>query len=157
MGPTRRQRETSPQNGGQAGAFDSASRALESVDAIRMVDLLGSKSTYHATGIGPWITTKDEVAGGGQPDLEMTMRVNGTVTQNDRTSSMHWKVDGVLREADVRSRLAAGDAVFTGTCGFIGVPDGFYEPGDLIEAEIEGLGVLRNRVQATNSYAPAGV
>ncbi|MDH6629841.1 2-keto-4-pentenoate hydratase/2-oxohepta-3-ene-1,7-dioic acid hydratase in catechol pathway [Streptomyces sp. LBL] len=117
------------------------------------MDLPGSKSAFHATGIGPWITTKDEVGGNGQPDLEMVMRVNGTVTQHDRTSAMSWKVERVLREADLRCRLAPGDAVFTGTCGFVGVPDGFYQPGDLIEAEIEGLGVLRNRVQTVNPYA----
>jgi 2-keto-4-pentenoate hydratase/2-oxohepta-3-ene-1,7-dioic acid hydratase in catechol pathway len=119
------------------------------------MDLPGSKCAYHASSIGPWITTKDELGGENQPDLEMTMRVNGTVTQHDRTGVMNWPVDKLVAECDIRSRLGPGDLLFTGTCGFIGIPDGFYEPGDVMEAEIEGIGVLRNVVEAENPFSSA--
>jgi 2-keto-4-pentenoate hydratase/2-oxohepta-3-ene-1,7-dioic acid hydratase in catechol pathway len=82
----------------------------------------------------------------------MTMRVNGVVTQHDRTSSMNWPIDKLIYECDYRSRMTTADLLYTGTCGFIGVPDGFCEPGDVIEAEIEGIGVLRNVVEASDPY-----
>jgi 2-keto-4-pentenoate hydratase/2-oxohepta-3-ene-1,7-dioic acid hydratase in catechol pathway len=119
------------------------------------MDLPGSKCCYHASSIGPWITTRDEVGGEAQPDLELTMRINGTVTQHDRTSVMNWPVDKLLVECDIRSRLSAGDLLYTGTCGFIGIPDGFYEAGDTVEAEIEGIGVLRNVVEQENPFSTA--
>jgi 2-keto-4-pentenoate hydratase/2-oxohepta-3-ene-1,7-dioic acid hydratase in catechol pathway len=70
---------------------------------------------------------------------------------------MNWPIEKLLYECDYRSRMSTGDLLYTGTCGFIGVPDGFYEPADVIEAEIEGIGVLRNVVAAVDPYSTASV
>lgn len=111
------------------------------------MDLFSMKSLNRATPIGPWIVTKDELGGSGQPDVEIALRVNGEQRQQDRTSKMIWSVDECLAYVVERMALEAGDIVFTGTTGGVGFEDGRYlRPGDVVEAEIEGIGVLRNVV-----------
>jgi 2-keto-4-pentenoate hydratase/2-oxohepta-3-ene-1,7-dioic acid hydratase in catechol pathway len=65
-------------------------------------------------------------------------------------------MDELLNYVDARVQLRPGDLVFTGsTCG-VGLEDGrFLQPGDLVEAEIEGIGVLRNRVGPKRVLAPS--
>jgi len=62
---------------------------------------------------------------------------------------MIFGIDELLNYVDARIELRAGDLVFTGsTCG-VGLEDGrFLQPGDLVEAEIERIGLLRNRIGA---------
>jgi 2-keto-4-pentenoate hydratase/2-oxohepta-3-ene-1,7-dioic acid hydratase in catechol pathway len=111
----------------------------------RGADLYSSKSLNGTCGIGPWIVTVDEIQV--PPDLDMELRVNGKVRQTDRTTSMEWKIDELLAYVDVRTRLLPGDLMFTGTPAGVALEDGrFLQPGDVIEAEIERIGVLRNRV-----------
>lgn len=111
------------------------------------MDLIGSKSGHHSSAIGPWIVTADEFPPG-QPDLHMEARLNGVVTQKHRTSAMTWPLDKLVEEISLRTRLKAGDVIYTGTCGYIGVPDGFTSPGDLLEMEIEGLGTLTMHLES---------
>jgi 2-keto-4-pentenoate hydratase/2-oxohepta-3-ene-1,7-dioic acid hydratase in catechol pathway len=111
------------------------------------MDLFSMKSLNRATPIGPWIVTRDELGGSGQPDVEIVLRVNGEQRQHDRTSKMIWSVDECLAYVVERMALEPGDVVFTGTTGGVGFEDGRYlRPGDVVEAEIEGIGVLRNVV-----------
>jgi 2-keto-4-pentenoate hydratase/2-oxohepta-3-ene-1,7-dioic acid hydratase in catechol pathway len=114
------------------------------------MDMTGSKCGHRGSSIGPWIVTKDEISGDTQPDIEMTMRINGVVTQNARTSAMNKDVSALIYELDDRIGLKAGDVIYTGTPGYIGMDTGYYTPGDLIEAEIEGIGTLRNYMEQTN-------
>jgi 2-keto-4-pentenoate hydratase/2-oxohepta-3-ene-1,7-dioic acid hydratase in catechol pathway len=108
------------------------------------MDLIASKCGYHGSSLGPWIVTKDELGGEGQIDLEMIMRINGVVTQKGHTSKMNWSIDRLIYELYLRMDLKCGDLLFTGTPGYVGVPDGIYAPGDVLEAEISGIGILRN-------------
>lgn len=111
------------------------------------MDLLGAKSQDRTCGVGPWIVTADEFPKG-QPNLAMTLKVNGDVRQDGRSGEMTWTVAELLRFADQRSSLEAGDIVFTGTPTGVGLGSGrFLQRGDMVEAEIEGIGVLRNRVE----------
>lgn len=120
--------------------------ARDLVDGPRGVDLYSVKSLNGTCAIGPWIITSDEIPS--PPDLAMQLRVNGETRQSARTSSMEWKIDALLAYANERTRLLAGDLIFTGTPAGVGLEDGrFLEPGDAIEAEIESIGVLRNRVE----------
>ena len=108
-------------------------------------DLYSSKSLDDTSGVGPWITTLDEL--GPSPDLEMCLAVNGETRQLDRTSSMEWSVTELLEYANARTRLLPGDLVFTGTPAGVGSQDGrFLVPGDVVEARIERIGTLRNVV-----------
>src|SRR5271167_2257393 len=89
----------------------------------------------------PWITTADELGGGVQPTLEMRLRINGEERQHDNTGEMMWKIDQVLNWVVRRTSLTTGNVFFTGTTAGVGLEDGrFFEPGDLVESEIEHPG-----------------
>lgn len=112
-------------------------------------DLFTMKALTGATPVGPWITTKDEFGGSGQIDVGISLRVNGEERQHDRTSKMIWSLDECLDYVVERVALNAGDIVFTGTTDGVGMEDGrFLQDGDVVEAEIDGIGVLRNIVGA---------
>lgn len=98
--------------------------------------------------IGPYIVTADEV---GDPHaLAMELRVNGQVRQKGNTSRMRISLPHLVAYHSPQG-YSAGDLVSTGTiAGVAGFsPDAaslYLKPGDVVEAEIEKLGVLRNRV-----------
>lgn len=96
---------------------------------------------------GPWITTADEVP---RPDrLRITTRVNGEVRQDSSTSMMHVKPHDAVSRLSQHMTLERGDIISTGTPAGVALGGGgrFLEDGDVVEAEIEGLGVLRNTVR----------
>jgi 2-keto-4-pentenoate hydratase/2-oxohepta-3-ene-1,7-dioic acid hydratase in catechol pathway len=98
--------------------------------------------------IGPWIVTKDEL-----PDpqnLAMELRVNGQVRQQGNTRQMVISIPHLVAYHSAQG-YSAGDIITTGTISGVAAvqpnPFDFYlRPGDRIEAEIEGVGVLRNHV-----------
>jgi 2-keto-4-pentenoate hydratase/2-oxohepta-3-ene-1,7-dioic acid hydratase in catechol pathway len=109
-------------------------------------DLFSAKSLDKTTGLGPWIVTRDEF-GDGTPDIGMKLTVNGEVRQNARTGEMTWKLDVILPYVDQRAALIPGDVVFTGTPEGVAWASGrFMKPGDIVEASLEGIGSIRNRV-----------
>jgi len=111
-------------------------------------DLFSAKSLDHTSGVGPWLVTRDEF-GPGTPDLRLSLTVNGETRQDSRTGLMRWKLDELLRYVDQRSALMTGDLLFTGTPEGVAWADGrFLKPGDLVEAAIEGIGTINNRVVA---------
>jgi 2-keto-4-pentenoate hydratase/2-oxohepta-3-ene-1,7-dioic acid hydratase in catechol pathway len=107
-----------------------------------------SKSIDTFCPIGPWIVTKDEV-----PDpqsLAMELRVNGGVRQRGNTAKMLISIPHLVAHHSAQG-YSAGDILTTGTISGVAAvqpnPFEFYlQPGDIIEAEIEGIGVLRNHV-----------
>jgi 2-keto-4-pentenoate hydratase/2-oxohepta-3-ene-1,7-dioic acid hydratase in catechol pathway len=98
--------------------------------------------------LGPWIVTADEI-----PDahtLEMHLRVNGEVRQRSHSSKMSVKIPEILSHYSPMG-YSAGDIVSTGTvsgvAAFSGDPKAWYlKPGDVMECEIEKIGILRNPV-----------
>ena len=98
--------------------------------------------------IGPYIVTIDEV-----PDyqnLAMELRVNGDVRQKGNTNEMVVTLPHLISYHSPQT-FSAGDLISTGTIRGVAAiqenPFDFYlKPGDVVEAEIEGLGILRNRV-----------
>ena len=98
--------------------------------------------------LGPWIVTADEI-----PDphnLDMKLRVNGEVRQRSHSSKMSVKIPEILSHYSPMG-YSAGDVVSTGTvsgvAAFSGDPKAWYlKPGDIMECEIEKIGVLRNPV-----------
>jgi 2-keto-4-pentenoate hydratase/2-oxohepta-3-ene-1,7-dioic acid hydratase in catechol pathway len=97
--------------------------------------------------MGPYVVTADEVPNPG--DLAIKLRLNGQTMQDSRTSQL---IFGIPRLIEFLSRyitLEPGDMVSTGTpagVGFARKPPVFLKPGDRMEVEIEGLGVLANPV-----------
>ncbi len=112
------------------------------------MDLFAAKSQDRSTPIGPWVVTRDEFPAG-HPALHMTLTVNGEKRQDGSTGDMTWDVPTLLRFIDERSSFACGDVVFTGTPEGVGQASGRYlNPGDVVEARIEGVGALRNVIGA---------
>ena len=98
--------------------------------------------------LGPWIVTPDEI--GDPHDLSMELRVNGEVRQSSNMSKMSTTVPEVLAHYAPLG-FSAGDVLSLGTvagvAGFSDDPASLYlKPGDVVEAEIERIGVLRNPV-----------
>lgn len=98
--------------------------------------------------MGPWIVTAD---GFDWSSRRLVSRVNGVVKQDGNTSGMYFKVPRLLAELSLGLTLEPGDILATGTPPGIGharKPPEYLRPGDVLESEIEGIGTLRNPIQA---------
>ena len=84
------------------------------------------------------------VAGLDPRDLRITTRVNGAVRQDSRTSDLIFDVATVIAFVSRHMTLEVGDLISTGTPAGVGN----LEVGDVVEVEIEGVGVLRSPVVA---------
>jgi 2-keto-4-pentenoate hydratase/2-oxohepta-3-ene-1,7-dioic acid hydratase in catechol pathway len=113
--------------------------------------------------LGPWIVTPDEIPD--PHDLRMELRVNGETRQTSHSGNMSVTISEILSHYSALG-YSAGDVVSTGTVsGVAGFSEDaaslYLRPGDVIEAEIERIGVLRNPVvswqEAHGEPAPARV
>lgn len=109
-----------------------------------------------ATSLGPCIVTADEI-----PDayaLSMTAHVNGERWSAGNTSSMHWTFEDAIAQLSADRSLEAGEIIASGTvltgCGFD--LQRRLALGDLIELEVESIGVLRNRVVGASATDAQG-
>lgn len=110
------------------------------------MDLFAAKSQDKTTGVGPWIVTRDEFPPG-TPVVRLTLAVDGEVRQDGSTADMTWGVPELVSFVEQRSSFAPGDILFTGSPEGVGQGTGkFLNPNELVEASIEGIGSLRNRV-----------
>jgi fumarylacetoacetate (FAA) hydrolase len=124
-----------------------------------------AKGKDAASSIGPWIVTLDEMAPyyrGGTLRVSCTVRVNGVVWMDGNAWNMHHTFGAMIEHAAQDSRIAAGDVIATGTVGGgsiseavrKGYPARYLQPGDVVEVDVEGIGVLRNTIGApTNPNA----
>ena len=97
--------------------------------------------------MGPWIVTADEVKD--WADLDVATRVNGVLKQSSNTRYMHFKVPRIIAELSAGLTLEPGDLISTGTPAGVGharTPPEFLKAGDVLETEIGGIGLLRNRI-----------
>ncbi len=98
--------------------------------------------------LGPWIVTADEI---GDPQrLDIALRVNGAEKQRSNTRQQIFPVARLIAEWSAGMTLLAGDILLTGTPSGTGVgrtPPEYLRPGDAVEAEIAGIGILRNVVE----------
>jgi 2-keto-4-pentenoate hydratase/2-oxohepta-3-ene-1,7-dioic acid hydratase in catechol pathway len=116
------------------------------IQGVEMTGGLGpSKGKHFGSAVGPWITTLDALDAG---DLAMTARINGETWSQGSTSTLLWSIAELVAWASTGEPLAAGTLLGSGTVGGgCGLELGrSLEPGDVVELEIEGLGVLRNRL-----------
>jgi 2-keto-4-pentenoate hydratase/2-oxohepta-3-ene-1,7-dioic acid hydratase in catechol pathway len=97
--------------------------------------------------VGPFLVTANEVAD--PHNLPIRLRLNGQTMQDSNTNQMIFGVGETLAYLSQVFTLEPGDLIFTGTppgVGFARKPQVFLKGGDVVEVEIEGLGVLRNKV-----------
>ncbi|CAN5566946.1 hypothetical protein BH24ACT26_BH24ACT26_00930 [soil metagenome] len=119
------------------------------VQAKELSTWLGpAKSKDFANGLGPCVVTTDEI--GAEPDLAMMCRVNGEEWGRARSSEMHWSwaemIAHVSRGEDVMPGDVYGSGTPGGCCGLDLERE--LQPGDVVELEIEKIGILRNTIGA---------
>jgi 2-keto-4-pentenoate hydratase/2-oxohepta-3-ene-1,7-dioic acid hydratase in catechol pathway len=98
--------------------------------------------------MGPWIVTRGAL----DPDnLKLQTRVNGGVRQDANTGQMFFKIPTILAELSMGLTLEPGDVIATGTPPGVGhgmKPPVYLQPGDVMETEISGIGLIRNEIKA---------
>jgi len=105
------------------------------------------KSLDASSPVGPWVVTADEIQD--VQNLRVTLRVNGEVKQDGNTRDMINSVQQLIVWLSVGMTLLPGALIATGTpdgVGFARTPPEFLKPGDIVETEVERIGVLRNRM-----------
>jgi fumarylacetoacetate (FAA) hydrolase len=111
------------------------------------VGLGPAKGKDFATSLGPVVVTPDEFDGSGGV---MTARVNGEERSRGELGDMQFSWERIVAHAAMNTRLLPGDVLGSGTVGtgcILELGDGrWLQPGDVVELEVEGIGVLRNTV-----------
>jgi 2-keto-4-pentenoate hydratase/2-oxohepta-3-ene-1,7-dioic acid hydratase in catechol pathway len=100
--------------------------------------------------LGPFIATADEIHD--PQDLRISCTVNGEVLQDSNTGQMVFTVAQLVSYLSRAVTLLPGDVIATGTPPGVGqsrTPPRFLRPNDSVETAVEGLGVLKNRVVAS--------
>jgi 2-keto-4-pentenoate hydratase/2-oxohepta-3-ene-1,7-dioic acid hydratase in catechol pathway len=101
--------------------------------------------------MGPLVVTADEF--GDPQSKHLQLRVNGLVKQDSSTAKMIFPVDVIIEWLSKGLTLEAGDIIATGTPEGVGMgrtPQEFLSDGDVVEAEVEGIGTLRNQIRDIN-------
>ena len=129
--------------GGYAVMNDWSARDTQMLEMS--VGLGPSKGKDFATSIGPWVVTPDEF---NPQDARMSARINGELWSDGNIGQIHWSFPQMIAHASMEESLYPGDILGSGTVGGgCGLElDRWLQPGDVVELEVEGIGVLRNRV-----------
>ena len=137
----------------EAAAFDhvagySIYNDVSVRDWQRHAQQIASGKNFVGTGpFGPWLVTPDEI--GDPTKLKLETRINGKVEQKSDTSMLIFSIPRLINYCSTIFDLVPGDVIATGTpagVGFTRKPPEFLKPGDVVEVEIENIGVLRNPV-----------
>ena len=144
-------------------------RALEVVFAYSCLNDVSARDKQRATTqwfagktlddtcpLGPWLVTADEI--GDPQKLDVSLRVNGETKQHASTAVMIFSVARIIAELSQGTTLEPGDVIATGTpegVGFARTPPEFLKDGDVMEVEIEKIGVLRNPVKISVAVGAA--
>ncbi|NOY76813.1 MAG: fumarylacetoacetate hydrolase family protein [Calditrichaeota bacterium] len=119
---------------------DVTARAMQKQDIDARKPWYRSKNFDTFGPMGPCLVTSKEI---GRPiELDLTLRVNGEIRQHSNTRNMIFDIPTLIEYISQWITLEPGDLISTGT------PEGISElhPGDIVEAEIEKIGILRNFV-----------
>ena len=146
---------------GKAGRHIARERAMEHVFGLTLCNegsvrdwlrhgkfnVTQGKNFDRSGSIGPWIVTRDELDP--MTPLELTTRVNGEVRQHDTTARLMFPFDALIAYLSTFATLKPGDLIVTGTPTGAGArfdPPKWLAPGDMVEVEAPGIGVLRNGI-----------
>ena len=125
---------------------DFSARDEQTLDMMGQLGPGKGKDFDNSNAMGPCLVTADELA---DPyDLEMKVRVNGEEWGRGHSSEMHWKFEDCIAHVSRAETVHAGEFFASGTvgngCGLEHMR--FLKPGDVVELEVEAIGILRNRV-----------
>jgi 2-keto-4-pentenoate hydratase/2-oxohepta-3-ene-1,7-dioic acid hydratase in catechol pathway len=129
--------------------------SLRDVQALEGPIGMGAQhSKDFAYGIGPWITTLDEIAS--IEGLKGQVRVNGEVRSDTKVENFVYTPEELVAYVSIFDGLQPGDLIGSGTMGFgAGIEiNRFLNPGDVVELELEGVGTLRNPIASEKESAP---
>ncbi|MDO9480661.1 MAG: fumarylacetoacetate hydrolase family protein [Hydrogenophaga sp.] len=107
------------------------------------------KNFWRTGSLGPWMVTADEL--GPNPLLTLTTRLNGVEVQRATTAMMVHSIARQIAYLSTVAPLQSGDVIVTGTPGGVGSkrqPPLWMKPGDVVEVEVDRIGVLRNPIAA---------
>ena len=143
---------------GRKARYVKMSEALEYVDgfscfldgSIRDYQMHTSQFTAgknfpQSGAFGPWMLARDQM-----PDLttvNLETRVSGQVMQQGKIDDLRFGIEALIEYASTICQLEPGDVIVTGTPSGVGMgrePKRWLEPGDLVQVEIDGIGVLEN-------------
>ncbi|TCK30401.1 2-keto-4-pentenoate hydratase/2-oxohepta-3-ene-1,7-dioic acid hydratase in catechol pathway [Ancylobacter aquaticus] len=119
---------------------------------------LPGKNFWGTGAFGPWLVTPDEF--GDVASHGVTTRLNGQVMQQAGFDDFLFTVPHLIAYISSFTELKPGDVVITGTPGGVGTarkPPVYMKPGDVVEVEIDGIGVLRNTVVSEADVTVPGV
>ena len=105
------------------------------------------KNFYKSGAFGPWIVTPEEM--GDPTKAHLMTRVNGVEQQHATVDDLCFDIPTLIAYCSTFTQLEAGDVIVTGTTGGVGAyqtPPLWMKPGDTVEVEVTGIGVLRNGV-----------
>jgi 2-keto-4-pentenoate hydratase/2-oxohepta-3-ene-1,7-dioic acid hydratase in catechol pathway len=107
------------------------------------------KNFWRTGSFGPWMVSRDEIA----DDRVMTLitRLNGEELQRSTTDKLIHSIPRLIAHISTFTPLAAGDVIVTGTPGGVGsrrTPPVWMKPGDVVEVDVDAIGVLRNTIIA---------
>jgi 2-keto-4-pentenoate hydratase/2-oxohepta-3-ene-1,7-dioic acid hydratase in catechol pathway len=114
------------------------------------------KNFERSGAMGPWLVTADEIPN--PASLRLETRVNGTSMQRGELADLVFDIPALLEYCSTFTELLPGDVIATGTPGGVGAartPPTWLQPGDIVEVEIEPIGVLESLVsdEVTASHA----
>lgn len=117
----------------------------------RTKEWLQGKNWDSTTPVGPYLVTPDELPGGVRPTVPVRLLVDGEVMQSDDTGDLLFDPVALVEYVSTIVRLNPGDIIATGTPGGVGharTPERYLLGGEVVVAEIDGIGRLENRVVA---------
>ncbi|MDM0066301.1 fumarylacetoacetate hydrolase family protein [Variovorax sp. J31P207] len=107
------------------------------------------KNFWRTGGFGPWMVTRDEIRDG--QVMTLVTRLNGQEMQRTTTDKLIHSIPRQIAHISAFTPLAAGDVLVTGTPGGVGAkrtPPVWMKPGDIVEIEVDAIGILRNGIRA---------
>ncbi|GMR68837.1 FAA hydrolase family protein [Bacillus cereus] len=114
----------------------------------RTIQWLQGKTVEGSAPMGPWLLTSDELKN--PSGLEIILTVNGEKRQQSNTANLVFSVQYLVSFLSGLMTLEPGDVILTGTPGGVGVarnPQVFLKDGDIVRIEVDGVGVLENKVR----------
>lgn len=123
---------------------DISARDLQS----RHQQFFKGKSLDNTCPMGPWIVTADEISN--PANLGLRLRLNGETRQDSNTADLIFDIPAIIEFLSLGQTLEAGTIISTGTPSGVGlgrIPQEYMQAGDVLEAEIDQIGVLRNTIE----------